>query len=83
MSVAVIDATKVKYCVIVTKEEIDGVNSVLYGVEGFDGSRKTVIPALSYDRDRIIALVDDLNRVQFDLQKLNELVSDHVPNKNK
>ena len=72
MSVAVLDTTEVTYRVVTTENGVEkGV--IFYGLEGDDGVRKTVIPVLSCDRERIVSLVDDLNKAQLDLNKLNEL----------
>ena len=78
MSITVSTATKVIYRVVVTRKCFDGSYSLLYGLEGADGICKTVIPALSYDRRRIQLLVDNMNEAQFDLQKLNELISNNI-----
>ena len=77
MSITVFDTVEVMYRVIVTKITIDG-ESVLYGLEGDDGMRKMVIPALSCDRERIVSLVEDMNKAQFDLQKLNDLICNSI-----
>ncbi len=77
MSMTVSKATKVIYRVVVTNK-VEGSNSILYGLEGADGTCKTVIPALSYDKSRIQILVDNMNEAQFDLQKLNELVCHNI-----
>lgn len=80
MSMTVSKATKVIYRVVVTNKA-EGSDSILYGLEGTDGTCKTVIPALSYDRRRIQMLVDNMNEAQFDLQKLNELVCHNLTSK--
>ncbi len=62
------------YRVVVSEKSAGHQGDVLYGVEGCDGSSIVQIFGLSHDCERITNLVDNMNKSQFELGLLNDVI---------
>ncbi len=70
----------VRYSVVETKHCVNGNEYAVYGVEGTDGVEVLLLTALSYDYDRVKNLVEDMNKGQFALCFVKEVVSSFFKN---
>lgn len=69
---------KAVYRMIRSVNKIDGKMVVMYGIEGVCVDERIVLSALSDNRSRISALVDNLNEGQFELCLLIDVVRDFL-----
>lgn len=65
---------KAYYRVIKTIEIINGLQTAMYGVEGFAGGETVSVTALSPDRKRVMKLVADMNYCGLELHVLRKVV---------
>lgn len=69
-----------QYRMLRSVERINDRTVIMYGIEGCCGSERIFLNSLSEDRKRIRALVDNLNKGEFELCLLKDAVNDFLFN---
>ena len=69
-----------QYRMLRSVERINDRTVIMYGIEGFCDSERIFLNSISEDRQRIKALVDNLNKGEFELCLLKDAVKDFLFN---
>lgn len=66
------------YRMVSTIERIDGITTVMYGIEGIGQKERITVSCLSDDKLRIERLIKTLNEGNFELCHLKDAVNDFL-----